>query len=111
MLPVPGDSYVIVEYVQDWQTLKDGTLCVVITKNDGIVFKMVTAKSKKVLSCYLFLYTTYKPYKIPVSEILEIWKYHSYWTEGELEPSSSMDQILKKIEDLQEEIKAIAKTR
>lgn len=47
MLPVPEGAYVIVEYVQDWMTVKDGTPCVVITKNEGIVFKLISNHIKK----------------------------------------------------------------
>lgn len=105
MLPVPDGSYVIVEYVQDWHTVKDGTPCVVITKNDGIVFKMVTSKIKENSMLLLVsLNPTYKPYDIPVSEILEIWKYHSYWTDGILYPHLNKDQILQAIDELRKKI-------
>jgi hypothetical protein len=37
----PNGSWVTGEYVQNWQTLRDGQPYIVITKEDGIVFKVL----------------------------------------------------------------------
>lgn len=109
MLPVPEGAYVIVEYLQDWTTVKDGTPCIVITKNDGIVFKIVDNRIKENETLLLTsLNPAYKPYEIPVSEVLELWKYHSYWTEQTLEPATTADHILIKIEEVRQEVTALA---
>jgi len=109
MLPVPEGAYVIVEYLQDLTSVKDGTPCVVITKNDGIVFKILDNRLKENGTFLLAsLNPTYKPYEIPGTEVLELWKYHSYWTDGKLEPIATADLIFRKIDQVQREVKAIS---
>lgn len=105
MLPVPEGSYVIVEYVQDWNLVKDGTPCVVITKNEGIVFKIVNNRIKEDRSLALIsLNPLYKPYDLPIREVIEIWRYHSYWTDGKLYPHFNKDQVLLAIDELRKKI-------
>ena len=41
MLPMQGGSKVFAEYIEDWQNIKSGTICIVVTKNEGIVLKKV----------------------------------------------------------------------
>ncbi len=39
MLPIPEKAWVTGEYIVDWKELKTGEACVVLTLDDGIVFK------------------------------------------------------------------------
>lgn len=76
MLPIQDKTYVTCEYVEDWSSLKDGLCYVVLTKEDGIVFKRVyndIAKSKKLV--LVSNNPLYKPYEVNIEEVLEIWKY------------------------------------
>ncbi|RYZ54638.1 MAG: XRE family transcriptional regulator, partial [Sphingobacteriales bacterium] len=41
MYPFPEHALIVGEYVDDWFGLRDGSYCIVITRNDGIVFKEV----------------------------------------------------------------------
>ena len=41
MLPIPHGSWIIAEFVQDWRDVKDGSAYIVVTKDEGIVFKIV----------------------------------------------------------------------
>lgn len=76
MLPIKDKTYVTCEYVDDWTTLKDGLCYVVLTKEDGIVFKRVyndIAKNRKLV--LVSNNPIYKPYEVNVEDVLEIWKY------------------------------------
>ncbi|NJO88056.1 MAG: helix-turn-helix domain-containing protein [Chloroflexia bacterium] len=39
MDPVPSGAYIICEYLQNWEEIKQGKSYVVITKDDGVVYK------------------------------------------------------------------------
>jgi len=39
MLPLQPGSLVFAEYVEDWNSIKDGTICIVVTREDGVVLK------------------------------------------------------------------------
>lgn len=76
MLPIQDKTYVTCEYVEDWTSLKDGLCYVILTKEDGIVFKRVyndIAKSKKLV--LISNNPIYKPYEVNIEDVLEIWKY------------------------------------
>ena len=79
MPPVNPGAYVTGEYLQNWNMIRDGHPYIVVTKEDGIVFKMVYNKIESD-ECLQLVSTNpkYAPYNIGVSEILEIWKFVNY---------------------------------
>jgi transcriptional regulator with XRE-family HTH domain len=81
MLPIPSGSQVFGEYAENWYALKDQTICILITRNDGIVFKKLY-NYLSLQSCFLLVSTNpeYEPYLIPASEVLEIWKFSGYFS-------------------------------
>lgn len=79
MPPVSDGSFVIGEYVDNWYSLRDGFPYIVVTKNEGIVFKMVgneiETKEQIILSSTNPLY---QPYRVPITDVLEIWKFVNF---------------------------------
>lgn len=76
MLPIRERSWVTGEFIQDWNDIKDGQAYIIVTQNDGVVFKVVynqIREKKNLLLCSLN--PLYKPYEIPVTDISEIWKF------------------------------------
>ena len=74
MLPVKEKSWVTCSFVEDWTTIKNGKACIVVTKDDGIVFKLIYNHLDK---GYLLLVSSnrdYSPYELPALQILEIWR-------------------------------------
>ncbi len=81
MLPIPDKAYVIGEYVQNLSTLKDGEAYIVITLDEGIVFKVVYNQIKKRKKLLLkSLNPTYQPYEIDITQVIEAWKFTNYFT-------------------------------
>ena len=80
MLPLQPGSLVFAEYVEDWTQIKDGTICIVVTREDGVVLKQVInhLAERKVLILNS-TNKTYDPYPILGSEIQEIWKFAGYF--------------------------------
>lgn len=79
MPPVVHGSYVVGEFVQDWLQLPSNTPCVVVTKEDGIVFKYVQNLLQQKQSLRLSSTNPlYAPYEVPVADILEVWRFVSY---------------------------------
>jgi len=108
MLPVPEGADVICRYVEDWTALKSGTLCIVILDGEqDFVFKKVTVlpEEKKIL--LESLNRAYEPYEISAGDVLEIWKFHSYFSKDVPERvsdvqhiSQTMDTILKQLKEI-----------
>jgi transcriptional regulator with XRE-family HTH domain len=79
MPPVSEGSWVTASYLQDWNDIKDGENYIVVTKDEGIVFKRLYNKIKEDQSITLVsTNSAYAPYSLPVSQILEIWKFETW---------------------------------
>lgn len=79
MLPIPEGSWVTASYIQNWETIKDGTPCIIVTQEDGIVFKVIYKQLEK--NQTLLLVSTnrnYKPYELSIGKVVEIWKFETY---------------------------------
>ena len=79
MPPVVEGSFVVGEFIQDWTNIKSGTPCIVVTKNDGIVFKLVDNDLDKSKS-FLLVSTNsfFQPYEVGVEDVVEIWQFVNY---------------------------------
>jgi transcriptional regulator with XRE-family HTH domain len=108
MHPIPDGAYVTGEYVQNWQSLKNKEACIIVTLNDGVVFKIAENKIKdKGLLVLHSLNNLYKPYEVPVSEIKEIWKFVNFISNDLPEPNRERENLFSSIEKLKKEVKAI----
>jgi transcriptional regulator with XRE-family HTH domain len=83
MLPLPSGAMVFGEYADQWQSVRDASLCIIITRNEGIIFKKVYNYLEK-QGCLLLVSTNpaYEPYLLPAEEVLEIWKFAGYYASG-----------------------------
>ena len=73
MLPVTEGSY-----IENWEQLKDGTACIVVTKDEGIVFKLVYNRLREGKLLLVSTNRNYAPYEIPVTQVLEIWRFETW---------------------------------
>ncbi len=108
MPPVVEGSYVVAEYIQNWMTIRSGTPCIVITKDEGIVFKVVhnlldSSQSFQLCSTNSF----YAPYLVHANDILEIWKFVNYISPELPEMKPDDHDISKSIQELQREVHAL----
>lgn len=91
MLPIQPGSIVVGEYVDDWKSLKSNETYVVVSKNDGIVYKRVVNKLKDQKSLVLKSDNkSYEPYPIAADDVMEIWKAKAYISMSFPEPEQEM---------------------
>src|ERR1043165_5080969 len=104
MLPIPEGSLIITEYVQDWLSIKDDTLCILILKSAGadFVFKQVENRIKqdKMLRLKSLNYEEFKPYEVPVSDVLEVWRFVSYVSDAVPEGNITMSLIAQSLKEI-----------
>ena len=111
MLPLPSGSIIISEYVENWNDLKIGETAVVVSKNDGVVYKRMGSKLKADKGLKLVSdNTVYEPYFVAADDIVEIWKAKAYISTELPQPTpeptmesltSMMAQMQKSISQLQ----------
>ncbi len=75
MLPITSGSYIIGEYVQDWGRIKNDECYVMITREDGIVYKRALNELQNERKLILKSDNPlYEPYEMAAEQILEVWK-------------------------------------
>ncbi|MFN0254203.1 XRE family transcriptional regulator [Pedobacter ureilyticus] len=110
MLPIQSGSIIIGEYLDNWNDIKIGETYVIISKNEGVVYKRAGNKFKEERELKLISDNkVYDPYSIPAEDILEIWKAKAYLSTALPEPtpeptietlSTMMAQMQKSISQL-----------
>ena len=105
MLPIPERAWITGEYMLDWKTLKTGEACVVLTINDGIVFKIIENRleSEGKLTLYS-LNPIYEPYEINVNEIREIWRFVHFISQEIPEPVIPENQLVRTVASLKQDL-------
>ena len=113
MLPMKEGSFVIGRFVEDRNEITDGKTYVLITLNDGMVYKRVYNQIKQNNSLQLVSDNkNYKPFEVSIDEVLELWEFTcsintQEYTKEELKISS----ILNMFNDLGVELKALEKIK
>jgi len=108
MLPIPDGSYVTGEFVQDWNYIRNHHAYIVLTKEDGIVFKVLENKIKEDGKIKLYsLNPLYIPYELPVTEIREIWKFVNYISSEVPEANKEKDRLAEEVNQLKQQVQAI----
>lgn len=76
MLPLKEGSYVVGKFVEDRRDISSNRTYVLLTLNDGMVYKRVINNIKETNSLLLVSDNPlYKPYEIPIDEVLELWEF------------------------------------
>ncbi len=105
MNPIPDKSWVIGEYLENWFDIKDGQAYIILTLDDGIVFKLVNNHLKKKRTLELVsLNDEFKPYDVQANEVKEVWKFCNYISSELPDTSVQKHSIFSKIEKMEKEI-------
>ena len=109
MFPIPDKSFVTAQFLENWNDIKDGHAYVLLTQDDGIVFKVVynniKVKKKLLLKSLNFVY---EPYEVSIGEIKEVWEFVNYISTQMPESNQSKEEVNKSVTLIQEEMRKIA---
>lgn len=102
MLPIPDGSWITAEFVQNWKLIRNRHAYIVLTLDDGIVFKIAENRLESDGSLRLHSFNQlYKPYDIKANEIKEIWKFVNYISAELPETNTFKEKFLEKIDVMQ----------
>jgi transcriptional regulator with XRE-family HTH domain len=112
MLPIPSGAYIIGEYLLDWSTIKSKQSAIVVSSNEGVVFKRIENKIKHDRTIELHSDNKlYAPFTVKVEDITEIWKavgYVSFELSTDLiEKNDQLSQMNEMLLQLQQEVKQL----
>jgi len=78
MKPIPDGSFITGEFVENWEFLKKGDPCIILTKDEGLVFKLIEKDFRNKQFILHSLNREYESFAVQVEEITEIWKFIHY---------------------------------
>lgn len=111
MLPIQPGSIIFGEYVEDTTAIKNGKLYILVTAQEGIVFKRIfnfADQQEKLL--LVSDNRSYEPFAIKTDDVLEIWAAKAYFSnqfpETDAGPASLVDQLAYQVFQLQAKNKA-----
>ena len=105
MLPIPTGSWVTGEFIQNWNLLRDGQAYIILTIEDGIVFKVVESHIKDEGKLKLYsLNSLYKPYDVDIKEIREIWKFVHYISSEMPETNQPRQNLERAVADIKRDV-------
>ncbi len=110
MLPIKSGSYIIAEFVQNWYEVKDGEAHIILTRDEGVVFKIIypAIKSKRKL-LLKSLNAEYAPYEINITDVVELWKFTNYISAELPEADISQDDLRNTVYQLGKDVMEIKK--
>ncbi len=113
MLPMKPGSFVIGKFVEDRNEIKSGKTYVLLTQNDGMVYKRVFDQIEENGTLKLASDNkSYQPYEVPISEVLELWEFTCSINTQEYEPHElKLDSIMRMFNELGVELEALQKEK
>ena len=113
MLPIQPGSIIFGEYVENVASIKNGKLYLLVTKQDGIVFKRVfnfpESEGKLLL---VSDNRQYDPYSIDAADVLELWSAKAFFSNQFPDvdtPKVSLDHLAHSVLTLQAEVNKLKK--
>ena len=112
MLPMKDGSYVVAEFVEEIKEAKSGHSYIVVTKDDGMTYKRLENLVEEKQSFLLKPDNpTYQSYEVPVTEVLELWKFTcSINTQEYEEHELKLSSIIQMFNGLGVELEALKKS-
>lgn len=113
MLPIQPGSIIFGEYVENVGSIKNGKLYILVTKQDGIVFKRVFNFIQNEGKLLLVSDNRqYEPYAIDASDVLELWSAKAFFSNQFPDIDSnkvSLDHLAHSVLELQSEVQRLKK--
>lgn len=108
MLPTPSGSVIVGEKIEKLDDIKANNTYVVISKNEGIVYKrlMKNTRSKNKITL-VSDNPQYEPYSLNAEDILELWKAQMIITKANIQQRWDVNQLAGLVNNLQEQVSSL----
>lgn len=110
MLPTPSGSVIVGEKVENFDDMKNNAACIVISRNEGIVYKRVQKNSKQKNKLTLVSDNPiFHPYTVNADEVLEMWQAQVVIARANTQNRWDMNQLANVVSDLQQQVSSLKK--
>jgi transcriptional regulator with XRE-family HTH domain len=105
MLPTPSGSVIVAEKIDNIENVRSNLTYIVVSRNEGIVYKRVLKNNK--LKNKLTLVsdnTVFQPYTVNAEDVLEIWKAEMVVSKANTEQRWDVNQLASLVSNLQDQV-------
>jgi transcriptional regulator with XRE-family HTH domain len=110
MLPTPSGSIIVGEKVDNMDEVRSNQTYIVVSRNEGIVYKRILrhAKAKNKLTL-VSDNTSYHPYNVQADDIIEVWKAQMILAKANAQQRWDVNQLANIVGNLQEQVATLKK--
>jgi transcriptional regulator with XRE-family HTH domain len=110
MLPTPSGSVIVGEKVDDLEEVKSNQTYIVVSRNEGIVYKRVLKNNKSRTRLTLVSdNTAYQPYQVNSDDVIEVWKAQMVISKANTQQRWDVNQLAGLVNNLQEQVSSLKK--
>ena len=110
MLPTPSGSIIVGEKVSDVEEVKTNQTYVVVSRNEGIVYKRVLRNNKlKNKFTLVSDNTVYQPYQVNTEDVMEVWKAQMILSKANMQQRWDVNQLANMVSTLQDQVSVLKK--
>lgn len=110
MLPTPSGSVIVGEKVDNLDDVKNNAACIVVSRNEGIVYKRVQKNGRQRNKLTLVSDNpSYHPYTVNADDVVEMWQAQVVISKATTQQKWDMNQLTNMVSDLQEQVISLKK--
>ena len=110
MLPTPSGSVIVGEKVEDLEEVKSNQTYVVVSRNEGIVYKRVLKNNKsKTKLTMVSDNTSYQPYNMNADDVIEVWRAQMIISKANTQQRWDVNQLASLVSNLQDQVSVLKK--
>jgi transcriptional regulator with XRE-family HTH domain len=110
MMPTPTGSIIVGEKVEDLENIKTNNTYIVVSKNDGIVYKrMMKSNRQKNKFTLVSDNPAYQPYNINTEDILEVWQAQAIISKANVQQRWDVNHLANMVSSLQQQVSVLKK--
>jgi phage repressor protein C with HTH and peptisase S24 domain len=110
MLPTTSGSIIVGEKVDDFEDVKSNQTYIVVSRNEGIVYKRILKNGKGKSKLTLVSDNpTYQPYNVQAEDVVEIWKAQMILSKANTQQRWDVNQLANIVGNLQQQVNSLKK--
>lgn len=110
MLPTPSGSIIVGEKVDTLEDIKNNMAYIVVSRNEGIVYKRIV-KSNKVKNKLTLVSDNpqYQPYQVNADDVVELWQAQSVISKVSVQQRWDVNTLANLVNNLQDQVSTLKK--
>ena len=110
MIPTPSGSVIVGEKLESLESVKNNAAYIVVSKNEGIVYKRVTKSSKNKNKLTLISDNpAFQPYQVHAADVLEMWQAQAIINKVTQHQRWDVDSLVSLVSNLQDQVSTLKK--